>query len=348
MITRDIIVVGASAGGVIALKEFVHSLPKDFEGAVFIVLHIPPYSESRLPWILSKVSHLEAIHPRDGDEIEKGKIYVAPADHHLLLEYGKVLVKRGPKENRFRPAIDTLFRSAAYVYGSRVIGIILSGMLDDGASGLWTVKQCGGITIVQQSGDAEQAQLPQNVQEFVEVDYAVAAADMGPLLAGMVKEPAPEKFRFSREELNRLEVEVIIAAKDNAFEMGIMHMGEFTPFTCPECHGALIRLVEGKIIRFRCHTGHAYTASSLLAAVTESIEEMLWQSMRGLEEMNMLLKNISEHFTSANEITAADLFREKAEEAAARARIIHDSIFKQAKYSEDLRLNKTKLPPKPE
>lgn len=160
---RDIVVVGASAGGVEALKQFVKSLPKDFKGSIFIVLHIPSYSETRLPWILEKACNIEAVLPLDGEEIEPGKIYVAPNDHHMLLQEGKVVVKRGPKENRFRPAIDALFRSAAYVYGSRVIGVILSGLLDDGASGLWTIQQQGGITIIQKPEDAEQPQLPKNV-----------------------------------------------------------------------------------------------------------------------------------------------------------------------------------------
>ncbi|HEV7350132.1 chemotaxis protein CheB [Telluribacter sp.] len=342
MTTRDIIVVGASSGGVPALKAFVNNLPKDFKGSVFIVLHIPTYTESRLPEILSNAGPLEAVHPGDGEEIEPGKIYIARNDHHLLLQEGKVMVKRGPKENRFRPSIDALFRSAAYVYSTRVVGIIMSGILNDGASGLWTIKEMGGLAIVQLPDDAEQPQLPINVLELVEADYVLTAEDMGPLISGLIKEPIPEKYKFSEEALRRLKTEVIIATKDDAFEMGIMEMGELTPFTCPECHGALVRLVEGKIIRFRCHTGHAYTASSLLAEVSESVEKMLWQSMRGLEEMNMLLKNISDHFAELEDSASAALFREKAEESGERARVIHDSIFKQNHYSEDIRLDKDK------
>lgn len=339
MTTRDIIVVGASAGGVSALKDFVRHLPKDFKASVFIVLHIPAYSETRLPWILNQAGPLEAIAPVDGAPIEPGKIYIAPNDHHLLLEDNKVIVRRGPKENKFRPSIDALFRSAAYVYKERVIGIILSGMLNDGASGLWTIKQQGGIAIVQKPEDAEQPQLPVNVLEHVEADYLIAAADMGPLIAGLVKEPPVKRNMFNEEELKRLETEVVIATRDNAFEMGIMNMGEFTPFTCPECHGALVRLVEGNILRYRCHTGHAYTSNSLLAEVTESIESMLWQSMRGMEEANMLLKNIADHFESIKDDQSAALFRKKAKGVAVRARAIHDAVLKHEQYSIDLHLN---------
>jgi two-component system chemotaxis response regulator CheB len=336
---RDIIVVGASAGGVTALRGFVQNLPKDFKGSVFIVLHIPPYTESKLPTILSKAGPLEAVHPQDEEEIVPGKIYVATNDYHLLIARDKVMVKRGPKENRFRPSIDALFRSAAYTYRSRVVGIIFSGILNDGVSGLWTIKQHGGLAIVQNPDDAEHPQLPQNVLEYVEPDYVKPASEIGSLISQLVREKAPEQKQRPEKELKQLEAEVLIAMKGNAFEMGIMNLGEFTPFTCPECHGALVKLVEGDIIRFRCHTGHAYTASSLLAEVSELVESDLWRSVRTLEEMTMLLSNIGEQFEKKNNPEAASLFHAKAEESAKRARNIHDAVFLQNKYSEDLRLN---------
>lgn len=344
MITRDIIVIGASAGGVAALKELVKSLPVNLQAAVFIVLHIPTYSETNLHKILTQSGPIKAVLAEDGMPIENGKIYIAPSDHHLLLAHDKVMVKRGPKENRFRPSIDALFRSAAYVFGPRVIGVILSGMLDDGTSGIWNIKQLGGLAIVQEPEDAEQPQMPINALEYVKADYIVSIADMAPLIAGMVTEQVVDKFKLNAEQLKRLKTEVIIAMQDNAYEMGIMDMGEFTPFTCPECHGSLIKLVEGNIIRFRCHTGHAYTASSLLAEVTESVEGLLWQSMRGMEEINMLLKNIGDNFEKLENNQAAALFREKAKTAAERARLIHDYVFKQEQYSEDLRINITTTP----
>ena len=340
MKARDIIVVGASTGGITALKEFVRYLPEDFEGSVFIVLHIPPYSESELPEILSKAGPLKAVHPKDGDPIEPGKIYVAPHDRHLLLEKDKVLVKKGPKENRFRPAIDALFRSAAYTYGSRVIGIILSGFLDDGTSGLYTIKRLGGMAIVQEPKDAEQPDMPKNAMEYVKPDYIVAAADIAPVIAGIIRKPAPQKHKLSKEELKLLKMEIVIATEDNAFKMGIMNMGEFTPFTCPNCHGALVQLVENNMIRYRCHTGHAYTASSLLAEVSESVEGMLWQTMRGMEEMNLLLNSIGDQYVKLRKPSDAAFFHGKAKENAKYARIIHDSVFSQNQYSEDSRFKK--------
>ena len=343
MAKKDIIVVGASAGGVNALRSFVKFLPVDFTGSVFIVLHIPPFSETRLAWILSKAGPLKAVQPRDGEEIKQGMIYVAASDHHLLLESGKVIVKKGPKENRFRPSIDALFRSAAYIYGPRVVGIVLSGLLNDGTSGLWSIKRMGGTTIIQEPEDAEYPQMPKNVLEYVEVDYTIPAAEMGRLLETLITEKAQKKIKLSSDEMRLLKTEVIIATNDNAFEMGIIEMGELTPFTCPECHGSLVRLVEGNIIRFRCHTGHAFTASTLLADVTQSVEEMLWMGMRGMEEITMLLKNIEEHLKQLGHKEQAAIFADKAEDASHRARVIHDSVFRQELYSEDIRYQEKDL-----
>src|SRR5919112_258674 len=155
MSKKNIVVIGASAGGVIALVDLFKTIPKDFEGYIFVVQHLSPFSPSVLPQIIGRNTHLKAVHPNDGDEMKLNTIYIAPPDHHLLIEKDKVMVKKGPKENRFRPSIDALFRSAAYSYGSRVIGVVLSGLLDDGTSGLWSVKRRGGICVIQHPSDAE-------------------------------------------------------------------------------------------------------------------------------------------------------------------------------------------------
>jgi two-component system chemotaxis response regulator CheB len=182
--------------------------------------------------------------------------------------------------------------------------------------------------------------MPKNVLEYVEVDHIVRVARMGPLLETLIHEKAPLKFKVSREEMKLLKMEVLIATHDNAFEMGIIEMGELTSFTCPDCHGSLARLREGNIIRFRCHTGHAFTASTLLANLSESVEEMLWQAMRGMEEMNILLLHIAKHLKELGHRKHAAIFISKSEEASHRARIIHDSVFKQEQYSEDIRFDK--------
>jgi two-component system chemotaxis response regulator CheB len=336
---RDIVVIGTSAGGLAVLLELVKSLPADFPGAIFVVQHFPPDSESFLPHLLGAVSALPVKHPQDGEDIVPGTIYVARPDHHLLVEDDRVLVKRGPKENRFRPSIDALFRSAAYVYGPRVIGVVLTGYLDDGTSGLWSVQRMGGLAVVQDPHDAQVPAMPANALEFVTADYLVPAAELGALLTRLTLESAPAKPRIPAAQLDLLKVEFTIAKQGNAFELGIIDKGKLTPFTCPDCHGALTQLVEGNLIRFRCHTGHAYTVSALLGEVTQSVESLLYQSMRGLEETKMLLHSLGEHFGRDKQPAVADLFFKKAAETGRQARVVYDSIQEHEALSGDLQFH---------
>ncbi len=337
---RDIIVIGASAGGVTALIEFVKALPQNFDASIFIVLHLHPSSPSNLPQILNRFGIVKAAHATDGETIQTGRIYVAPPDHHLLLEKDRILVRKGPKENRFRPSIDALFRSAAYSYGSRVIGIVLSGLLNDGTSGMWSVKQMGGIGIIQDPKDALYDSMPVNVLEEVEVDYTVPVSEMGLLLHELINEKAPDMNDITPEQMEVMNMEVVIASNDNVIETGILNKGKLTFFTCPECHGALISLKEGTAVRFRCHTGHAFTASTLLAGVTESIEGQLWGAMRTLEEATMLLELIAGNFEKAGNAEAAEEFFKKAEESRQRSKLLQKTVISQEIISEDVRHNR--------
>jgi two-component system chemotaxis response regulator CheB len=323
---RDVIVIGASSGGVTALLDLARTLPADFPAPIFVVQHVAPYADSLLPQLMDEVSALKVKHPHDGEEVQPGTIYVARPNHHLLVEDGKVLVKSGPKENRFRPSIDALFRSAAYSYGPRVIGVVLTGYLDDGTSGLWSIQRLGGLTIVQDPLDAQSPAMPTNALEFVEADYVVPLAELTALLVRLTTEPAAAKRKVSKADLKRLDMEVSIAKNDNAFELGIIGQGELTPFTCPECHGALTKLIEGKLIRFRCHTGHAYTISALLSEVTESVESMQYQAMRGLEESKMLMQSLSNYFAKEGRQKVADTFSAKADKAGKQARVMRGII----------------------
>jgi len=336
---RDIIVMGASAGGVNALVDLVASLPADFDASIFLVLHVSPSSPSLLPDILSRSGPLKAKHPHDGEKIKSGNIYVAPPDHHLILDNDSVLVKKGPKENRFRPSIDALFRSAAYMYGSRVIGIVLSGLMDDGTSGLWSVKRLGGVSIIQDPRDARFPDMPLNALEQVEVDYKLPVSEMASKLKKLISEPVKKSPAISSEEKKRFETEITIATQDNAFEMGILNMGDLTPFTCPECHGSLVSIQEGKRRRYRCHTGHAYTSSALLDSVTKTIEENLWNAVRGLEETVMLLENTGKQFEESGQKREAKQFLDKAKETRRKSQEIRKSIFEQERLSEDIKHN---------
>jgi two-component system chemotaxis response regulator CheB len=337
MAKQDIIVIGASAGGLVPLMDLVRELPVDFPGSIFVVVHVPAFSKSELPKMLTRLGKLKAVHAKDGDPIEKSMIYVAPPDHHMLIEEGGIIVKKGPKENRFRPSIDALFRSAAYEYGTRVVGVILSGMLDDGTSGLWTVKRLGGTAIVQDLEEATYDSMPRSALEYVEIDHVLNVLEMPAILQKLSKKSASRQLKIPVRLMKLLETEIVIAAKDNAFQMGILEMGDLTPFTCPECHGVLVQLKEAGIMRFRCHTGHAFTASALLAGVSETSEEALWQAMRALEESTMLLSKMAEHFKSVKQLQAAEVFFKKADTIASRAKVIHNLVSDQEQISGELK-----------
>jgi two-component system, chemotaxis family, protein-glutamate methylesterase/glutaminase len=340
MSVRKIIVIGASAGGVEALIELVKSLPEEFDTPIFVVQHTSPYSKSNLPNVLSRHTNLKVDHPKDGEKVKGGHIYLAPPDHHLLLDEDHIMVKKGPKENRFRPSIDALFRSAAYLYRENVIGIILSGLLNDGTSGLWSIKRFGGTSIIQDPQDALFSDMPENTLEFVDVDHIVPVSKMAPLLESLLGSKPKTPPAVTAREMELLKTEVVIAKRDNAFEMGIMNMGQLSPFTCPECHGALVKFTEGKAVRFRCHTGHAFTASALLAGITTSIEESLWNAIRALEETAMLLETIGNTYKEVGNKEAASEFLDKAGETRERARRLHETVFSQEIMSEDLRHHK--------
>ena len=311
------IVIGASAGGFEVIKRMVSQLPADFEVPIFVVLHIPPSQPSLLAEILSRSGPLPAIHPKDGTRIRAGSIYVAPPDHHLLIDDGRVAVKRGPKESGFRPSIDALFRSAAYSFGPRAIGVVLSGALNDGTSGLWSIKRLGGIAIVQDPQEAEFPSMPRSALEYIDADYTVRSTEIAPLLVSLVQElPAQaERERYGTdEEIRRMAIETQIAAGVNLPEQTIMDLGELSPFTCPECRGALIAIKEGNSFRFRCHTGHGFTTDALLEGLTEKLGELIWQVTRSFQEASMLLQHMAQHLQEKGESAPAEVFLEKSRE----------------------------------
>lgn len=340
MNSKNIIVVGASAGGFEALKQLIGGLPKDFPGSLFVVWHMSPDVRGILPMVLGRLDSLPAAHAFDWEEIGDGRIFVAPPDRHMLIENGHVRVTRGPKENRFRPAIDPLFRSAAYHYGSDVIGIILSGALDDGTSGLWTIKNRGGIAIVQDPNEAEVPSMPENAIREVAVDYTASVAEMPQLLVALLNAKQKQKHNSESDartnlDARQLKTEIGIAAEGSALEAGIMDFGELTPYTCPECHGVLSQVRDGSISRFRCHTGHGFTSDSLLATVTENIENSLWSAIRGIEESMILLNHIGDHFAEVNQPKLASLYFRKANEAQQRKHLLRATVFSHEQLSAD-------------
>jgi two-component system, chemotaxis family, protein-glutamate methylesterase/glutaminase len=335
MATKDIVVIGASAGGMNALEKLVAGLPRDLPAAVFVVWHLSPGVRSVLPNVLSRAGPLPAEHPRDGDAIRPGRIYIAPNDHHLLLERGYVRVTKGPKENRFRPAVDPLFRSAAYIYGPRAIGIVLSGALDDGTAGLWAIKLRGGTAIVQDPEDAMHRSMPLTALENVAVDYKMPVAEMGALLARLTREEAgPEPIVASRER-EKMEAEIKIAGEADSRIEDTLQYGELSPFTCPECHGVLTLFREDKIVRFRCHTGHAVSSARLLESNTEQVEERLMDAMRALDEIMMLLNHLGETYAQQGNTSAAEECFNKARDAYERSRPIREAALNNEEFTTD-------------
>jgi len=321
---RNIVVVGTSAGGIDALRLLVSGLPKNFPAALFIVMHTGPDSPGVLTTLLHRSGPMIAVNPNDYEQIEMGHIYVAPADHHMLLEPNRVRLSRGPKENRFRPAIDPLFRSAAQVYGPRVIGVILTGGLDDGTAGLWAIKQLGGTAVVQDPNDALFPSMPISALTHVNVDYRLPLPEIAPLLIKLTETDIDGQPVYGRPD--NLDLEVRIAKLDPAIDMDVREIWEKSSFTCPECHGVLLRLAEGGRFRFRCHTGHAFSGDSLLAQLTENIEEQLWSSVRSIEESVILMRHLARHENRSEAI--ADELRRKADEAEERSRIVRSALVR--------------------
>jgi two-component system chemotaxis response regulator CheB len=332
---RNIIVIGASAGGFEAIKQLVTDLPANLDASVFIVWHMSPDVRGILPQVLNKQQKLYAAHGQDKELIKPGRIYVAPPDHHLLIEHGLVRVTRGPKENRFRPAVDPLFRSAALAYGARVIGVILSGALDDGSAGLWTIKQQGGMAVVQHPYDAEVPSMPESAIKAVTADYVVPVREMGNVLVKLVNEEVVEHNDNGKGQQIRTEIEVGVAMEDKGLQQNILQYGELSPYTCPECHGVLAALKEGDRVRFRCHTGHAYSADSLLADLTENIEDSLWTAIRSIQESVMLLNHMGDHLAEVNQPRLAAMYFKKAKEAENRANTVRQAVMDHEQLSAD-------------
>jgi two-component system, chemotaxis family, protein-glutamate methylesterase/glutaminase len=287
-----IVVIGTSAGGLDALRTLVGALPADFPAPVVIVMHLAPESPGILHQILDRAGPLRSTVVRSGERLHTGRVYVAPPDVHLLIEPGRVRLTRGPKENRFRPAIDPLFRTAAQVYGPAAIGVILTGNLDDGTAGLWAIKKLGGTAIVQDPADAMFPTMPESAVRHVKVDHLVPLDGIAPLLVRLTAAPVEGPAVELPEHVN---VDIRIAREEDPLEAGLRDVTEPSAIACPECHGVLLQLKEEGRIRFRCHTGHAYSAESLLADITSGIEEALWIAIRSLQEGGMLMRQLADY-----------------------------------------------------
>lgn len=313
MQTRDIIVIGGSAGALGALRRVVRALPHGFKGSLFVVIHTAPHGSGALPAILARAGALPAEAATDGVHVRQGRIYVARPDHHLLLEPGRIRVTRGPRENRFRPAVDPLFRTAAAAYGPRVIGVILSGGQDDGVFGLALIKRHGGIAIAQDPADAETPSMPQNAIRQVHVDHVLRAEDIGTMISGLVPGATGERTVAAEKSLRDTAVSGERALSEGA------RPGPPTPFTCPDCGGALWELRDGDLIRFQCHVGHGFSVDSLVTAQADGLERALWAALRALEESAALRRRMAERAREAGMSAIADSYAAHAQDSESRA-----------------------------
>lgn len=339
---------GASAGGVEALAAVVRGLPADLPAAVFVVLHVPPHGASVMPAILNRANTLAADHPKDNDPIVPGRIYVAPPDHHLLVKENYVRVVRGPSENGHRPAVDPLFRSAARAYGPRVVGVILTGTLDDGTAGLAAVKRRGGVAVVQHPDDATFSGMPRSAVENVAVDWTPPLADIPEILVRLVhtpvslgQTPLPQKQEGNtpvpddRSNLVNGE-DVDLDYEADIAEIDVNALNRAAPpgvpshFSCPECGGVLMEIKDtAYLIRFRCRTGHAYSPDTLVAEQSAALEEALWTALRALEESAVLSRRLTQRSLQNGHALAAERFASQARDNELRAAIVRQALLRE-------------------
>ncbi len=319
-----VVVIGTSAGGLNALQKLISQLQPGFPFPVLVVQHISEDATGNvLLSALQKFGNLKCEHAKHRDKLAPGHLYLAPSGHHLMVGRGlEVLVTKGAHENRSRPAIDPLFRSAAVAFGSGTIGILLTGYLDDGTAGLKAIKRCGGVAIVQDPADAEYPDMPTNALNQVDVDYCLPLSAMGSLLYQLINKKRPGTKNIPKDVI----IEANIAERVLSDLPSVNALGEQVPFNCPGCGGVLWKVDEGAALRFRCHTGHAYTASALVAEQTKKIEETLWVSLRMFEERKNLLLTMANKKNSINAKSA----RQRAEQSQ-----VHIDRIRQMLHTDD-------------
>jgi two-component system, chemotaxis family, protein-glutamate methylesterase/glutaminase len=323
---HDIIVIGASAGGVEALTYLVKNLPSDLDAAIFIVLHVPSHSTSVLPKILNRAKGLPVSHAIHGEAIFPKRIYVAPPDYHLLVKSGHIHLSRGPRENSHRPAIDPLFRSAARYYGQRVVAVILTGALDDGTAGLLAVKAQGGVAVVQHPDDAMYYGMPRSAIDNVDVDYILPLSDIPNELVNLVN--IMVEGEIENPESSRIEFESEIAELNMEAVENQSRPGTPSSYSCPDCGGTLWEITENGLLRFRCRTGHAFSGESLIAKQSDALENALWIALRALEEKASLARSMAQRLHKSSSVLSANKLEQNAQDAEQSATIIRDLLLK--------------------
>jgi two-component system chemotaxis response regulator CheB len=320
---RDIIVIGGSSGATAPLRTILGALPEDLPAAVFIVLHIPARSLGILATVASAAGRLP-VHPAtDGIPITPGNVYLGVPDHHLIVAGGHIRLGRGPRENMARPAIDPLFRSAAASYGSRVIGVVLSGFLNDGASGLEAIKRCGGVAVVQDPADAIADEMPRSALNAVTVDLSVPSARIGDVLSDLAREPAGPNVPIPPE----IRLEVDIAAGERVDSEVLRRIADPAALTCPNCSGVLSAIRGAKPLRFRCQVGHGMTAEILAKEQENAVDEALRVALRVIEERAELVARLADDARNSGRRAVAEMYDERAIEYRSYADTIRRAVL---------------------
>lgn len=322
---RNIVVIGASAGGVEALQGLFRSLPPDLPAVFLVVLHIPPYTPSALSSVLSRITSMPVLSVIEDQALQAATVYVASADHHLVVVDGGLRLTRGPKECRSRPAIDVLFRSASVIHEERVIGVVLSGALDDGTAGLWAIKDRNGLAMVQQPGEAGHDSMPKSAIQHVAVDFVGTVRELANEIAKQVQIQIEPKKAPPANEHHVIESGISINGK--GLDTGVMDIGKVSNYTCPDCHGVLVQIKEGSIVRFRCHTGHAFSVKTLIADVNEAIDKGLWDTLRAVEERIMLLRHMAVLAEDDGNPDEAERYRTQASTAEGRLNPLRELVL---------------------
>lgn len=322
MANRDILAIGTSAGGFNALRNLARELPGDMPAAVLVVLHLPPQFPSELDAILTQAGQLPATFARDGEAMQRSRIYIAPPAAHLLLDGDRLRLGHGPHENNVRPAIDPLFRSAALCCGPRSVGVVMTGTMGDGASGLQAIKRCGGVTVVQEPSDAAFPEMPTAALRRLKPDHVVGLAGMAGLLEKLARAPAGAPVAVPEGLAQEVQI-----ARDGNVDMNYMdRIGRRSVLACPECHGVLWEIEDGDLVRYRCHVGHAYTAELMSAALDDNLRRAVGSALRVLDERISLTRKLAEEDGRNGRRTLAENWARKLYEAEQQADLLRATM----------------------